>query len=191
MKLRAVALVALLTLVVAACGGSSEVTSSPASASTNDASATNSDDTVSTDDAVEDVVESSEELAEDLVESLEEVQSAVGGGSAMLTVGDESWTFEPVLCAFGPEEIGQEGAEFVLSSIQDGKQMYFSIDSFGHSVSLDDVTDFENPSVSLSSVRGEDFILIDGKNFSGSAEFRDDTTESFETVSGTFSGTCP
>ena len=58
-------------------------------------------------------------------------EAATGGGSKTLTVGDENWTFEPVLCALGPEEIGQEGAEFVLSSIQDGEQMFVSIDVLG------------------------------------------------------------
>ena len=96
-----------------------------------------------------------------------------------------------MLCAFGPDEIGQEGAEFVLSSIQDGIQMYVSIDAFGHSVSINDIEDFQNPSVSLESFDREEIISIDGKSFSGSVEFIDNTTESFETVPGSFSGTCP
>ena len=45
-----------------------------------------------------------------------------------MTVRDENSTFEPVLCASGPEEIGQEGAESVPSSIQDGEQVYVRID---------------------------------------------------------------
>lgn len=206
MKLRTVAFLTLLTLTMAACGGSSDTSnSSTASPTSSDGVAADSDsgggddgvgsdtsdDVVTAEDIVEDAIESGENLAEDMVDSLEAAQAAEGGGSATLTVGDESWTFEGVLCAFGPEEIGQEGAEFVLSSIQDGKQMYFSIDSFGHSASIDDVVDFENPSVSLSTFGGGDFIEIDGKSFSGTADFIDGTTDLFETVPGSFSGTCP
>ena len=78
----------------------------------------------------------------------------------------------------------------MLSSIQDGMQMYVSIDSFGHSASLNDIEDFENPRVSVSSFGG-DFLTLDGKNFSGSADFFDDTSDSFETIQGSVSGTCP
>ena len=216
MKLRTTALAALFALTLAACGGSAEVTSAASdtssvtsasatdtSANTDSASSASSTDTaadtpaveddelIPTDEAVEDLLESSEEMAEDLVDSLEDAQATNGGGLATVTVGDQSWTFSPVLCAFGPEEIGQEGAEFVLSSINDGAQMYFSIDQFGHSISIDDVTNFENPSVSIASFGGEDKIVVDGKNFSGAADFLDNTTDSFETTPGTFSGTCP
>jgi hypothetical protein len=134
--------------------------------------------------------DAAEEAIDDLAEAVEERQAAEGGGSASFTVGDQSYTFESVLCAFGPEEIGQEGAEFVLSSIQDGTQFYMSIDSFGHSVSLDDIEDFENPSVSWSS-QGDGFIQLDGRSASGEADFLDGTTESFEGQPGSFEATCP
>lgn len=105
----------------------------------------------------------------------------MGGGGATLTVGDESWTFDSVLCAFGEDEIGQEGAELVVSSIQDGLQLYVSIDSFGHSTTLDDVEDFENPSVGLlaggpvASLGGgeEEFIDVDGRDVTAEAQFTD------------------
>jgi hypothetical protein len=129
-------------------------------------------------------------LAEDLAESLTEQQAVQGGGGAVLVVGDEEWTFDTVLCAFGEDQIGQEGAEFVLSSIQDGLQMYATIDSFGHSVSLDDIEDFEDPSVSLGST-GDGFIIVSGKDINAEADFRDGTTDGFETVPGTFTATCP
>ena len=121
---------------------------------------------------------------------MEEVQEQQGGGSARFVVGDDEWTFDSVLCAFGEEQIGQEGAEFVLSSIQDGLQMYVSIDSFGHSISLDDIEDFENPSVSLSS-DGDDFIIVDGKSVSAAAEFIDFTGDDFTSTPGTLEATCP
>lgn len=145
---------------------------------------------VSGDETAVDLAEDLTEGVEELTENLEDLQASQGGGSATLTVGDQSWTFAPVLCAFGEEQIGQEGAVFNLSSIQDGMQMYASVDVYGHSVTLDDIRDFENPSVSLSST-GDGFLSIDGKTITGSAEFRDGTTDDFSTVAGEFSASCP
>ena len=179
MTLRPVVIALLVIFASAACGGSDGDATVVAT------------DPVTAEDIVGDTTDAAEDLAEDLTDSLETAQAAAGGGSATLTVGDQTWTFEPVLCAFGPEQIGQEGAEFVLSSLQDGMQMYFSIDSYGQSASINDVKDFANPSVSVSTLPNGAVIAIDGKNFSGTGDFYDDTTESFETVSGTFSGTCP
>jgi hypothetical protein len=136
-----------------------------------------------------DATESLEEMAEEMADSLEAQQEAEGGGSATITAGDETWTFDSVLCAFGEEETGQEGAEFVLSSIQDGLQFYISIDDFGHSVSINDIEDFENPSVSLSSVGGEDFITLDGKDASGEVTMTED--DGTGAVEASFEATCP
>lgn len=136
----------------------------------------------------EDVAADATEMAEDMRDDLEEQQSAEGGGSATLTVGDQTWTFDSVLCAIGEEETGQEGAEFVLSSIQDGLQFYVSIDSFGHSVSLHDVDDFVDPSVSMASMPG-DFIELDGTSVSGETTMIDDLT--MDMTEATFEGVCP
>lgn len=198
------AILAALALFLSACGddgdssteasGDDGGTADSADDSSSDDSA--SDDSASDDSASDDSASGDggdgdlEDAIDGMVEGLEDLQESQGGGSATLRVGDQEWTFSPVLCAFGEEEIGQEGAEFVLSSIQDGMQMYASIDSFGHSVSLDDVSDFENPSVGLSAF-GDITIAVDGKNISAEGEFRDSTTDSFDSIPGTFSATCP
>ena len=143
-----------------------------------------------TDGSLEEMQQDAEQMAEDMAEGLEAQQAAEGGGSATLTVGDRTWTFDRVLCAIGEEETGQEGAEFVLSSIQDGLQFYVSIDSFGHSVSLNDIEDFENPSIALTSeFGGEEFIQLDGKNVSGEMRMVQDDGTGGEPAS--FEGTCP
>ena len=184
MRMTLVALFAGLALFLAACGGDDDSTASEDGA----AAAPSSDD--------EDPVApegDSENLPDDIqdkVDDLEDTQAAQGGGSATLVVGDQEWVFDSVLCAFGEDQIGQEGAEFVLSSIQDGLQMYVSIDSFGHNVSINDIEDFQNPSVSLENF-GAGLITLDDKNVSAEAEFTDGTSDSFETVAGTFTGTCP
>ncbi len=176
-----VILLSVLAVVLAACGG-------------DDAEGDGGQAEATSTTAAADAPVDADELAGDLAEGLEDLQESVGGGGATLTVGDMTWTFDSVLCAFGEEMIGQEGAVFNLSSIQDGMQFYASIDSFGHSVSLDDITNFENPSVQLSTFglgdQGE-FIVLDGKHMSGSAMFVDGTSDSFEGIDGTFEADCP
>ena len=173
------ALLGFIALIAAACGSSSPDSGSAPAA-----------DTALSGVNVDELVEDPEGFVEDLTDSLEEQQSSQGGGSATLVVGDQTWTFSPVLCAFGPDEIGQEGAEFVLSAIQDGLQMYVSIDDFGTFITLDDIKDFENPSLSIGSSGGA-ASGIDGKSGRAEGEFIDSIADAFETIPGTFEATCP
>lgn len=183
-RLSAPAMAALLALGLTACGGAASDETDVTSAVESAADAA----TEATSDA--EATESLEEMAEEMADGLEARQESEGGGSATLTAGDETWDFDSVLCAFGEEEIGQEGAEFVLSSIQDGLQFYISIDEFGHSISLNDIEDFENPSVSLSSEFGAgDFIQLDGKSASGETAMTND--DGSESVEASFEATCP
>ncbi|MDO5735515.1 MAG: hypothetical protein Q4P15_03475 [Propionibacteriaceae bacterium] len=132
------------------------------------------------------------ESADDMVENLEKQQNAEGGGRATFTAGDTTWEFDSVLCAFGEEAIGQEGAEFVLSSVKDGVQLYLSIDSYGHSMSLEDVKDFDNPSVSLSQADSSvDFFNLTGNSVSGEAILLDFTVEPPSEIPATVEATCP
>jgi hypothetical protein len=190
-------LVSMLVLVLVACGsGDPEQEPTPEAADQNDGSVEDADVAEDAEEAIEDA----EELAEDLRDQVEAEQEASGGGQAELTVGDDTWTFGSVLCAFGPDEIGQEDAEFVLSAIQDGLQLYVSIDGFGHSVTLDDIDDFEDPSVGWSAggpvaaMAGdpEEFVQVDGKQVRAEAEFTDSRDGlSSTTVPGTLEATCP
>lgn len=187
--IRLFAILIALAFVAAACGGSDTIDASDVDQAVQAAVDDALEDAGLDTDLAEDLLENAAEEAEELAAAQEAAQAVSGGGGFTLTVGDRSWTFDAVRCAFGEEEIGQEGAEFVLSGIQDGLQGYVSIDTFGDFVSLDDISDFENPSVSLSA--GGATIVVDGKNVSGTGEFIDGTSDTFEYVTGTFSGTCP
>lgn len=201
---RPAALLLTFALVLAACG-SDEATEEEAAEdaveeAAQDAEEAIEDATGGDAEAAEELGTDPEELAEDLADSLESQQEAVGGGGAELTVDGETWTFDSVLCAFGPEEIGDEDAEFVLSAISDGLQLYVSIDGFGHSVTLDDVDNFEDPRVGwaaggpLGALTGEaeEFIEVDGKQVSAEAEFTDSRDEmSTTSASGVLEATCP
>ncbi len=139
---------------------------------------------------IEDLLEDPQGAVDALTEDLVAQQNSQGAGSARLVVGDQEWTFSAVLCAFGPDEIGQEGAEFVLSSVEGGLQMYVSIDDFGQFISLDDIADFENPAVGLGS-SGNVTINIDGKTITAEADFIDGTAADSTPIPGSFEATCP
>lgn len=184
---------AAAALALSACGGEAEVPPTPATQAeptttpepvpepTDEAPATGSDDGA---------IEMEEEM-EEIAASMEAQQT---GGSASVTIGEQTWDFDGVLCAFGPEEIGQEGAEFVLSAIGDGLQFYISVDAMGQFVSLNDIENFENPALSWEAdqdASGEGFIQVDGKDVSGEATFIDYLSESWDEVEGSFEGSCP
>ena len=202
---RAAAPLVALTLVLFACGSEEPTDPGEATADTAEEIAEDTaDDTEDpgegTGEAAEGLDEDVEQLADDLAEDLESQQEAVGGGGAELTVDGETWTFDSVLCAFGPEEIGDEDAEFVLSAISDGLQLYVSIDGFGHSVTLDDIDNFEDPSVGwaaggpMAAITGEveEFIQVDGKQVRAEAEFSDSRDElSSTSAPGLLEATCP
>ena len=185
--IRLPAAAAALALTLAACGGSADdgtVDDAVAEVSAaGDALASAAAE--GSEEDMEAAQQDLEESVEDMADSLEAQQS---GGSATLTVGDETWTFDGVLCAFGEDEIGQEGAEFVLSAIADGLQFYLSIDEYGHSASINDIENFENPSVSWEA-EADGFITLSGKEASGESSFIDYDT--METAEGSFEATCP
>lgn len=191
-RARSLALLAALVLVLAACGdddasespGTTEATPTTAAGEASETTVAAGDDGEGTDGDLDPPA----------------TYDTGDQGFATLTVGDQTWEFQGVLCAFGEEEIGQEGAEFVLSSLQDGLQLYVSIDSFGHSVSINDIEDFENPSVGfvaggpIAAVVGgdADIVSVDGNQVTATGLFLDETDEdSFEGVEGTLTATCP
>jgi hypothetical protein len=159
-------------------------------------------DAAQTDDAQTDEAQTDDESdISDIADGLEAVQESEGGGGASLTVDGQTWEFPSVLCAFGEDQIGQPGAVFNMSAIADGLQLYASIDDSGesHSLSINDIEDFENPSVALSaspfsvaaSGAPADFLTLDGTSVSGDVVLIDDTTGEPTSEPAQFSATCP
>lgn len=138
---------------------------------------------------------------------------ASGSGNATLTIGDESWSFDDIFCAFSPEESRNDRVSFTLSAfgetvegvrmqldatIQDpDEQGRYEGEGVIHSVSLDDVEDFENPTVSWTALTGffsvsDSPIQVDGKNVTAEATFDDGRTDdTIEEVAGNLVATCP
>lgn len=188
----------LLLLVATACGGDdsgADQARDVASSVLEEADDASSGLIDQAEDIVADLNERTEDMVDDMRDSLEELQDQVGGGGAELTIGGETWTFGSVLCAFGPEQIGDPEAEFVLSALQDGLQLYVSIDGFGQSVELADVTNFEDPSVgwTASDLFGDPpTVVVDGKSVRAEGQFYDMTDDmSMESTEGSLTATCP
>jgi hypothetical protein len=198
-------------LIIGACGSGSDDSSTSDDAPTEAADSTESDAAEDSDtnleaaaddvpdDApnAEDVQENAQEIADDIVDDLEAVQESVGGGGATLTADGQTWEFSSVLCAFGEDQIGQPGAVFNLSAIADGLQLYVSIDDSGdsHSLSINDIEDFENPSVALSAdtITGgpANFLTLDYKSVSGEVVLIDESTGEATSAPAQLSATCP
>jgi len=138
-----------------------------------------------------------------------------GSGSATLTIGSESWTVSGVFlsCAFSPEEAGNAGVSFSMSgvteteegarlqldaTIQDPEEQgRYQGQGVIHSISIDDVGNFENPAVGWSVLTGAfgpsvDLIQVDGKSVTAEAMFDNQLTDAVvEKTPGTLKGTCP
>jgi len=136
-----------------------------------------------------------------------------GSGNATLTIGDESWSFDDVFCAFSPEESRNDRVSFTLAAfgetaegvriqldatIQDpDEEGRYKGQGVIFSVSLDDVEDFENPSLGWLLLTGffsevDPVILVDGKNVTVDTIFDDALTDDvIEEVPGTLRATCP
>lgn len=125
-------------------------------------------------------------------------------GTAKLTIGDESWTFEIFSCGFTPEENGDENLLFDLKAqgeTSDGVEIWLtaSIDQVfvvGHDIALRDIGSFSDPVISwtahvLLSDDEEGFITIDGKRITASAMFQNDKTDrGVGEMAGTFTANC-
>lgn len=159
-------------------GSAPEGPSEPDDAPTADAS-TESDPTV--------------DVIDEMTENLEEQQEDAAGGHATFIAGDETWEFDDVLCKFASEGTDEGRATFILTSLQDGLQLHLMISATGHRISLNDVEDFENPSVALTtSVLGtDDFLVLKGKNVSGETIVYADGDPAMTEVPATVEGSCP
>ena len=142
-----------------------------------------------------------EDAVSDIADDLESTQESQGGGGATLVANGQTWEFPSVLCAFGADQIGQEGSVFNLSAINDGLQLYAPIDDDGasHSLSLNDIDDFENPSVLLSvsafatgpSDAPADLLQVDGTSVTAEVVMFDDLTGEPTSEPAQLTATCP
>ncbi len=132
------------------------------------------------------------------------------GGSATLTIGDQTYEFDEYYCIQGSANTGNSRASFSSGAFGDidgvRVQLDASIQDMNegdamegegtiHSVSLNDIEDFQNPSVSWDAVTG--FISApawtveyDGSTVRADALFDDGLTDDLEEIPGTLEATC-
>lgn len=130
-------------------------------------------------------------------------ENPAGTGEATLTIGDESWTFDGFICAFGYENTESDVFSFssnAFGTLDDGTrtQLQANIwDETGsnslsgpdtdHEITFDDIDDFDDPAVKWLMTGTE--LTIDGTKISvDGATFRDLSTG--EERQGSFSGDC-
>ncbi|HUG94067.1 MAG TPA: hypothetical protein VML55_24770, partial [Planctomycetaceae bacterium] len=134
------------------------------------------------------------------------------GGSAVLTIGDQTWEFDGVFCAFSAEVTQNENVPFSITSFTtsdtgaraqlDASVVDLSgageVSGENLSVTFNDVEDFENPSISwntnsFEALGGQTPTLnIDGKNVRIEATFDDGLTElDIEAIPGSLEANCP
>ena len=105
----------------------------------------------------------------DSVEAAEDGKQP-SGGSAILIIGDETWMFNDIFCGFTPDETrnsrvsftlvgfgeSTEGRRTQLDATIQGTDNQGRYSGFGviHSVSLNDIENFENPSVAWEAIFG-------------------------------------
>ena len=204
MKLRLLFLPFILlvaALAIAGCGDDDEDTGDDGGDPTASAPADGGDDDDSGDD--DDGGGDSDGFFEDGFDS----------GTGTLTIGDESWEITGVGCVFSAEEARNPDFPFNLSGFTEsstGARAQVSADIYdpsgeertegegvSHNISIDDIDDFENQSVSWSTVGAifgdgvETKLTIDGKHVSGVGSFDDGTTDEFEAIDGTLEVDCP
>lgn len=105
-----------------------------------------------------------------------------------LTIGDETWEFPGSLCAFYNAPAGEAGSEWNVSYTQDGLQVYASSDEFGESLSIDDIENGGNPTVSWEASNDEVDLTVNGNDISGTGTFTDNVNGGSE--EGTFEARC-
>jgi len=133
------------------------------------------------------------------------------GGTATLTIGDESWTFDEIICAFSPEEAVNPNVAFYLRSTletEDGRILTLDatiIDDTGQGqregenvIKTVFITDLnaDDGGVNWSTIGqlitdAEKQWAIEDKNVHVEAVFDDRNTDEIVEVQGTLDGTCP
>jgi len=181
MKRLAIALA--LVLIIAACGGSN-----PASEPESDEAPAPTAGATQDTQAPADDPEPEEEPAEEPPEESAEEPAPGGDIAITLTIGDETWEFPGSLCAFYNAPAGDAGSEWNVSYTQDGLQVYAAADSFGKLLSVADIENGGNPTVSWEAAHDEVDITVDGNDISATGTFTDNVNGG--TIEGTFEAHC-
>lgn len=195
--------VLVLAIGLVGCGGDGE-----ADGSTSVTTGADVDTTVPEEDS-EDTTTTTEAAT-----TTEAVASGAGPGEATLTVGDETWTFDNYLCAFGYDATQSQTFSFSSTSFGEhstGARVQMLVDIADESgggryqgdgveaiITINDISDFENQAVSWEANSSDGVfgtgpfdVVVEGDSVAvASANFDSGLTDEREAVPGTFQGTC-
>ena len=94
-------------------------------------------------------------------------------GGIVLTIGDQVWEFPSAQCAFYNAKAGEDGSEWNVSNVQDGLQVYVYVEGGVQEVTIDDIANGGNPT--LSWIAGGDAVslTVDGDDIVAEGTFTD------------------
>lgn len=195
----------VLALLLAACGGG-DAGDDDAAVTTTAAAADDSGEEAETEEP-----ETEEETEEPETEEPDDGSQGSGeSGSATLTIGDQVYTFDNYYCLQGGENTGNDNVPFSSGAFGEVEGVRVQLDAslydpdaqdrmegdgVIHTVSLNDVEDFENPSVAWRAESGflgmGDWVIqYDGETVFAEAMFDDDRTDEIEEIPGTLEAVC-
>jgi hypothetical protein len=103
-------------------------------------------------------------------------------GGIVLTIGDQVWEFPGAQCAFYNAKAGEDGSEWNVSNVQDGLQVYVDVGSSRDSVTIDDITNGGNPTVSWAAEDDAVSLVVDGDDIVAEGTFTDNVGRSGPTA---------
>ncbi len=124
----------------------------------------------------------------------ERMAAQFGSGAATLTIADSTWEFEGFQCAFESSGVLNDGRTLGTNLFGeiDGARVQMQIDVSDDGTAqftLDDIDDFENPSVSYLETT-DITVTVDGDSVRAEGDVTDQASEDFDVVPMTFEGEC-
>ena len=113
---------------------------------------------------------------------------ATGGIAITISIGDETWEFPAALCAYKNAPAGEAGSEWNVSHVNNGLQVYIADDEFGTLVSVADIENGGNPTVSWEAIGDAVEITVNSNDVTASGTFTDGVNGG--TAQGTLTATC-
>ena len=110
-------------------------------------------------------------------------------GGIVLTIGDETWDFPGAQCAFYNAKAGEDGSEWNVSNVQDGLQVYVYVEPGFEEVTIDDITNGGNPTVSWVAEGDALTLTVNGDDIVAEGTFTDNVGGSGPTA-GKLEATC-
>lgn len=112
------------------------------------------------------------------------------GGTARITVGDQTWEFDQVACAFGEEETGIEGAVFNMAASKDRISLYAADEPDRSYVELADLDEMDDGGLNWFTTDDPGFA-VDGRTMSATFDvvhLNDDGSQ--DTATAQFEADC-